>query len=99
MGPASPVSTQRKPYKPLDTIFNAKPKPFYLSDPKPEEKPTHKIVKPVPKPAQTPVDIAKLDALISSLSNLENNEDQSDISAANSLKLYRNNPNKSTIEK
>ncbi|CAL4061262.1 unnamed protein product, partial [Meganyctiphanes norvegica] len=87
--PASPVTTERKPYRPLDSIFNAKPKPFYLAEPKPEEKPSHKIVRPEPKLAQTPVDIAKLDALISSLSNMENNEDQADISSVNSLKSYK----------
>ncbi|XP_042234841.1 serine/arginine repetitive matrix protein 2-like isoform X2 [Homarus americanus] len=67
--PVSPVVVERKPYRPLDTIFNNKPKPFYLND------------KPQPQHQQEPVDIAKLDALISTLSKIDNNDDVSDVSS------------------
>ncbi|XP_063604470.1 uncharacterized protein LOC134779978 isoform X6 [Penaeus indicus] len=63
--PVSPVLVERKPYRPLDSIFNNKPKPFYLADPKPTEL----------QQKQDPVDIAHLDALISTLSKIETNEE------------------------
>lgn len=68
--PASPVVLERKPYRPLDAMFNNKAKPFYLTDAKPEE---HRL--------QDHVDIAKLDALISTLSKIEANDDTSDVSS------------------
>ncbi|XP_069993759.1 serine/arginine repetitive matrix protein 2 isoform X4 [Penaeus vannamei] len=63
--PVSPVVVERKPYRPLDSIFNNKPKPFYLADPKPTEQ----------QQKQDHVDIAHLDALISTLSKIETNEE------------------------
>nr|XP_045623515.1 uncharacterized protein LOC123773700 isoform X4 [Procambarus clarkii] len=72
--PVSPVVVERKPpYRPLDTIFNNKAKPFYLADAKPQT-----------QHHQDHVDIAKLDALISTLSKIDNNEDMSDASSVTS---------------
>lgn len=70
--PVSPVVVERKPYRPLDTIFNNKAKPFYLADATPQVQ------------HQDHVDIAKLDALISTLSKIDNNEDSSDDSSVTS---------------
>lgn len=67
--PASPVVLERKPYRPLDAMFNNKAKPFYRADAKPEE-----------QRQQDHVDIAKLDALISTLSKIEGNDDAADAS-------------------
>ena len=63
--PVSSVVVEKKPYRPLDSIFNNKPKPFYLSDNKISDQ----------QSKHDPVDIAKLDALISTLSKIENNEE------------------------
>ncbi|KAK7084978.1 hypothetical protein SK128_011431 [Halocaridina rubra] len=67
--PVSPIIVEKRPYRPLDSIFNNKPKPFYLSDNKNLEN----------QSKQSPVDIAKLDALISTLSKIEKPEDALDV--------------------
>ena len=65
----APILIEKKPYRPLDSIFNNKPKPFYIKSTSQKQEDQH-------------VDIAKLDALISSLSKMESNiDDNSDKSS------------------
>ncbi|KAK4319434.1 hypothetical protein Pmani_009634 [Petrolisthes manimaculis] len=85
--PVSPVLLEKRPYKPLDAIFNNKAKPFYLKDQQ-QSSLQHKDQQQQKQQKQQKkqqdedhVDIAKLDALISTISKMETQEDVSDASS------------------
>ncbi|KAG0713098.1 hypothetical protein GWK47_016948 [Chionoecetes opilio] len=107
--PASPVILEAMPYKPLDSIFNNKAKPFYLGnadtdqqdDKQEDQEQLHKEKQQQQQPKQQqqePVDIAKLDALISTLSKIDANE-VSDSSDTSSKRRPLNHPPTKTAMK